>query len=157
MTIPRYIHHRKIPPSDPDLLASGQCDAAARASGKSGFGIPDTRNAVAQVIRRNHVVVVDRVHLRDAVRLLQLTNADPSGPVEIVADDRGLTLAWGNAVARMPATDWLIGRFEAEPEVFFACLTFRGRVRSRPVSVWLSGRDQIVFGRVRIPGIRFVD
>jgi hypothetical protein len=115
------------------------------------------RASIRAIERHSPVVAIDLVHLFDAVRLLQSINTDPRSPIEIWSDEKGLNFTWGNAVARLPASDWLIGRFEAEAKTFFDRLRFAGKVTSKQVSVWYSGRDEIVFDRYRVPGVRLVD
>lgn len=117
----------------------------------------NTRASIRAIERHSPVVAVDVVHLYDAVRLLQSVNTDPRSPIEIWSDEKGLNFAWGNAVARLPASDWLIGRFEAEPTAFFDRLRFPPKVLSRQISVWYSGRDEIVFDRYRVPGVRLAE
>src|SRR5205823_11640428 len=107
--------------------------------------------------RYSPVVAIDLAHLCDAVRLLQSVNTDPRSPIEIWSDEKGLNFTWGNAVARLPASDWLIGRFEAEPTTFFERLRFSTKVPSRQISVWYSGRDEIVFDCYRVPGVRLAE
>src|SRR6266496_1205061 len=84
----------------------------------------NTRATIRAIERYSPVVAIDLAHLCDAVRLLQSVNTDPRSPIEIWSDEKGLNFTWGNAVARLPASDWLIGRFEAEPTTFFERLRF---------------------------------
>ncbi len=120
-------------------------------------GRTNTRASIRAIERHSPVVAIDLAHLCDAVRLLQNVNTDACCPIEIWSDQKGLNFAWGNAVARLPASDWLSGRFEAEPTIFFERLRFPAKTSLRQISVWFSGSDDIVFDRYRVPGFRLAE